>query len=449
MLKKRGQLAKLVGYRDFGHMTLNDKMAGSKEAVRSFLYSIAEANEHGAKKELHRLMSLKKQFGSDSPFRQWDRDFYGAVYTQTEVRDDQLWRLAEYFSLGTVIQGLSRLMSHLYGIRLVPRPTAPGETWNSDVRRLDVVSETEGHIAVIYCDLFEKRAKSNNPTHFTIRCSRKIDENEVFDEEGKPEDDGMASARRPDGTLYQLPTIALVCDFSQGGSNRPPLLSFREVQTLFHEMGHAIHSMLGRTEYQNVAGTRCVTDFAEFPSILMEYFAKSPQVLQLFARHYRSDEPLPMALMEQQLKKDSLFEASETRSQIILAMLDQALHSDAVYDTHFNSTKTYNEVEKQLSLLPPVEGTSWQGFFGHLYGYGATYFSYLFDRAIAAKVYHSIFESDPVSREAGEKLKDEVLKWGGGRDPWKSLAGVLGNDKLAEGGERAMEEVGHWGSQLK
>src|SRR5690606_34787751 len=125
--------------------------------------------------------------------------------------------------------------------RLVPRPTAPGETWNSDVRRLDVVSETEGHIAVIYCDLFEKRAKSNNPTHFTIRCSRKIDENEVFDEEGKPEDDGMASARRPDGTLYQLPTIALVCDFSQGGSNRPPLLSFREVQTLFHEMGHAIH----------------------------------------------------------------------------------------------------------------------------------------------------------------------------------------------------------------
>src|SRR5690606_14553276 len=108
--------------------------------------------------------------------------------------------------------------------------------------------------------------------------------------------------RRDDGSIYQLPTITLICDFSRGAYSRPTLLTFREVQTLFHEMGHALHSIVGRTELHNVAGTRCATDFAELPSVLMEYFAKDPQVLALYARHYETDERLPIQLLEENLK---------------------------------------------------------------------------------------------------------------------------------------------------
>lgn len=359
--------------------------------------------------------------------------------------------LSSYFSLGTVMQGLSRLFTRLYGVRFVPREPSPGETWTSDVRRLDVIDETDGHIAVVYCDLFEREGKNPNPAHFTVRCSRKISDEEYLEEalEGEREDDGMASVRRPDGSLYQLPTIALICDFTRGNPDRPTLLSFREVQTLFHEMGHAVHSMLGRTALHNVAGTRCATDWAELPSVLMEHFAKAPEVLGLFARHWETDEPLPMKLVTERLQQESLMEATETRSQILLSLLDQRYHSGAPLERGFSSTGVYQDVERVYGLLPPVAGTSWQGFFGHLFGYGATYYAYLFDRAIAARVWKDVFERDPVRRDAGERYKEEVLRWGGGRSGWKCLAGVLGRVELEEGGEKAMVEVGEWGSELK
>lgn len=349
------------------------------------------------------------------------------------------------------MQGLSRLFSRLYGVRFVPRETSPGETWNDDVRRLDVIDETDGHIAVVYCDLFEREGKNPNPAHFTVRCSRKIEDEEYLEEalEGNREDDGMASVRRSDGSLYQLPTIALICDFSRGNPDQPTLLNFREVQTLFHEMGHAVHSMLGRTALHNVAGTRCATDWAELPSVLMEHFAKAPEVLGLFARHWETDEPLPMKLVTERMQQESLMEATETRAQILLSLLDQRYHSELPLSRDFSSTSVYQDIETKYGLLPPVQGTSWQGFFGHLFGYGATYYAYLFDRAIAAKVWKDVFEQDPLRRDAGERYKEEVLRWGGGRSGWKCLAGVLGKEELEEGGEKAMVEVGEWGSELK
>jgi len=468
LLNTRAELAQLSGYNSFAHMTLNDKMAKTPDSVNQFLSALAANNAGRMRHELAELLGLKQvDFTSGATpdrIHAWDREYYRArLQSRSRSTSRKPDFLSAYFSLGTVMQGLSRLFSRLYGVRLVPHETLPGETWNDDVRRLDVIDENEGHIAVVYCDLFERPGKSPNPAHFTLRCSRQISDTEIaeaattspsttstFTTREQAASDGMATSRNPTtGALYQLPTIALICDFSLSSHpHRPTLLTFREVQTLFHEMGHAIHSILGRTALQNVSGTRCATDFAELPSVLMEHFASAPEVLALFARHWETDAPLPYGMVKEKVEMDRKGEAAETENQILLAMLDQRYHSSLPLSPEFDSTRVYHDVWNAHSSVPEPAGTRWQGFFGHLYGYGATYYSYLFDRAIAGKVWEDVFQrrqGGAVDREAGQLFRDEVLKWGGGRDGWRCVAGVLGEERLAEGGPEAMAEVGRWG----
>ncbi|CAL5870441.1 uncharacterized protein PFLUO_LOCUS4678 [Penicillium psychrofluorescens] len=470
LMMKRAELAQLSGYNSFAHMTLSDKMAKTPEAVSNFLTSLVGSNRGPVREELSQLQDLK-----GGPLQPWDHAYYVhkrvMEYSQSR-RSRQLSIVPEFFSLGTVMQGLSRLFDRLYGVRLVPQETAPGETWHPDVRRLDVVDEAEQHIAVIYCDLFSRPSKHPNPAHFTLRCSRDISAEEIAESasigQSAHPNDGMATAMDPQTqTLRQLPTIALVCDFQEpltNGSGRPTLLSEQSVRTLFHEMGHAVHSVLGQTPLQSISGTRCSTDFAELPSVLMESFATAPEVLSLYARHWQTDEPLSESMMRSmaldRTAHGSIYGAVENESQILMALVDQAYHSMPVEATAngIDTTDIYHQVFSQYSSLPDPDNirprTSWQGFFGHLYGYGATYYSYIFDRAIANKLWQDVFLSGraSVDRAAGERYKNEVLRWGGGRNGWRCVAGVLGSEnpsnkdgRLAEGGDEAMREVGRWG----
>jgi intermediate peptidase len=434
------------------------------------LTSLISSNQGLVSEELSQLQKMK-----GSALKPWDHAYYVhkrvMEYSQFR-RSRELSAIPEFFSLGTVMQGLSRLFDRLYGVRLIPQETAPGETWHPDVRRLDVVDESEKHIAVIYCDLFTRASKLPNPAHFTLRCSREISADEVAEcaslHENAHPNDGMATAIDPQTkTLRQLPTIALVCDFQEpvaNGSGCPTLLSEQSVRTLFHEMGHAVHSILGQTPLQSISGTRCATDFAELPSVLMESFATAPEVLSLYARHWKTGEPLSENMMRSmeldRTAHGSIYGAVENEAQILMALVDQAYHSIPSSDATkgIDTTDIYHKVFSQYSSLPDPDDvgprTSWQGFFGHLYGYGATYYSYIFDRAIANKIWQDVFQSGrtSVDRAAGERYKNEVLRWGGGRTGWECVAGVLGeqnssnaNGRLVEGGDEAMREVGRWG----
>ncbi|KAJ6008344.1 Mitochondrial intermediate peptidase [Penicillium herquei] len=470
LLMKRAELAQISGFNSFADMTLSDKMAKTPEAVSNFLTSLIANNRGPVQEELSKLQELK-----GSSLQPWDHAFYVhkrvLEYSQSR-RSRELSIVPEFFSLGTVMQGLSRLFDRLYGVRLVPQETAAGETWHPDVRRLDVVDESGSHIAVVYCDLFSRPTKHPNPAHFTLRCSREISAEEIaecasMDQSAHP-NDGMATAVDPKTkTLRQLPTIALVCDFQEpvsNGSGRPTLLSEQSVRTLFHEMGHAVHSILGQTPLQSISGTRCATDFAELPSVLMESFATAPEVLSLYARHWKTGESLSESMIRSmemdRTAHGSIYGAVENEAQILMALVDQAYHSipSKEASSGIDTTAIYHKVFSQHSSLPDPDDvrpqTSWQGFFGHLYGYGATYYSYIFDRAIANKLWQDVFQSGraSVDRAAGERYKNEVLRWGGGRNGWQCVAGVLGesnpsnaNGRLVEGGDEAMREVGRWG----
>lgn len=465
LLMYRSQLASLAGFESYAHMTLSDKMAKSPEAVHTFLSSLhADANPM-IHEDMAELLEMKRNDETitnfDGVINAWDKDYYAH---QLKVLQNTLKKskdsLESYFSLGTVFQGLSRLFSNVYGIRLVPRETKPGETWHGEVRRLDVVDENNNIVAIMYCDLFTRSGKTHNPAHFTLRCSRALLPDEIEEyidaESLHPFSDPISAATEGNAyshdpatdTIHQLPTIALVCDFQHGN---PTLLSFRDLQTMFHEMGHALHSILGQTNLQNVAGTRCPTDLAEVPSVLMEHFALAPQVLSLWARHWKTDKLLPPELVKQELSGGSFRQKGlDTEDQIMMARLDQGLHSRLWCNEgdRVDSTAVYHHISKMTSV-PDPPGISRQGFFGHLYGYGATYYSYLFARAVAGKVWRDVFGAGrkAVDRDAGDRLKTEFLRYGGSRDGWLCVAGMLQDERLAEGGESAMKIVGGWGSK--
>jgi mitochondrial intermediate peptidase len=474
LLLKRAELAKLTGFSSYAQMTLSHKSALAKTpgGVNTFLTSLNASNSGQLQRQIDELLAQKRRmFPHASVLQPWD-----VALCQNALRSRQgglgmsnvnLHGLSDFFSIGTVISGLSRLFQRLYGIRFVPQRTGPGEVWNPGVRRLDVVAEMEGHIAVIYCDLFARMGKQPNPAHFTLRCSREITAEEVEAAQfGDKVNDGMptgitVSSVTGKRALHQLPVIALMCDFDEPApkSTVPTLLSQQSVTTLFHEMGHAVHSILGRTSLQTIAGTRCATDFAELPSILMEYFALDPSVLKLYARHWNTNEPISdyqaSALKQNQTaltEKDAIW---HNETQILMSLLDQSLHSEsavpAIERGRFDSTEVYHRIWNTHGSLPEPRDTSWHGFFGHLYGYGGTYYSYLFDRAIARQVWRAVFrdgvDGGALDRAAGEKLKNDVLRYGGGRDPWRCLEDLMGGGRgvLAEGGDEAMVEVGQWG----
>ena len=450
LMKVRAEIASLSDYKSYAHMSLIDKMAKTPEAVDSFLRALSGDNAPHVMQEIKQMKSLKARRGGPSEIYPWDITYYrNHINASIQSKSRKPDFMAAYFSLGSVLQGLSRLFNRLYGIRFVPRETTPGETWNDDVRRLDVFHETEGHVAVLYADLFARAGKTPNPTHFTLRCSRLISSAD----EAEKDNDGMATSISPDGKQhYQLPIIALVCDFPHPrNDSTPTLLAFQDVRTIFHEMGHAIHSILGRTSLQIVSGTRCPTDFAELPSVLMESFASDASVLQLFARHWETNAPLPYEMVEDYLQMQRRGQGFQTETQLLFSLLDQAYHSSLpmTMEGGFDSSKVFFDIyDKYGSVREPRE-TSAQGFFGHLVEYGGTYYSYLFDRAIAGKIWREVFrggkDGGGVDREAGERYKEEVLTRGGGRSGWACVSGVLGDERLKDGGRADELGLGRWG----
>ena len=222
-----------------------------------------------------------------------------------------------------------------------------------------------------------------------------------------------------------------------------------------------------------MAGTRCATDFAELPSVLMEHFAAAAPVLALYARRWDTDAPLQTERVSRDLRGGSssggsdgggAAAAAETESQILLSVLDQRLHGPGVPPAggeggggaSYDSTAAYAAVwgDARFAALPEPAGCAWHGFFGHLFGYGAVYYAYLFDRAIARRVFADVFDGGRggavarsrsslrgggarrgdgaaaacTSRAAGQRYRDEVLRHGGARDPWACVAGVLGGE---------------------
>ncbi|XP_056004415.1 mitochondrial intermediate peptidase-like [Ostrea edulis] len=333
LILNRHNLATIAGFPTFAHRALKGTLAETPELVKDFLNTLSERIKPMAEKEHKELLKLKKTRGSsgDMVLRPWDTPYYSALgrHLKYNISGDEF---APYFSLGNCMEGINIVLKSLYDVSLQTVEPQTGELWSDDVYKLAAVHSTEGVLGYIYCDLFDRPGKHMMDCHCTIRG-------------GREEEDGG----------YQLPIVVLNCNLTRPHTNAPTLLTPGLMRNLFHEFGHAMHSMLGRTKYQHVTGTRCPTDFAEVPSEFMEFFATDPRVISLFARHFRTGELLPMDAILKFCKASNMFSASEMQLQIVYSMLSQKLHGE--YPLGKSTTELYAEIHNQYMSVPYVEGT--------------------------------------------------------------------------------------------
>ncbi|XP_055988736.1 mitochondrial intermediate peptidase [Sorex fumeus] len=400
LLSNRDLLAKLVGYSSYSHRALQGTIAKNPETVMQFLEKLSDKLSERTLKDFEMMRQMKIKLNpQNSELMPWDPPYYSGVI-RAERYNIEPSLYCPFFSLGACMEGLNILFSKLLGVSMYAEQPAKGEVWCEDVRKLAVVHESEGLLGYIYCDFFQRADKPHQDCHFTIRG-------------GRVKEDGE----------YQLPVVVLMLNLPHSSRNSPTLLTPGMMENLFHEMGHAMHSMLGRTRYQHVTGTRCPTDFAEVPSILMEYFANDYRVVSQFARHYQTGQSLPKSMVSRLCESKKVCAAADMQLQVFYATLDQIYHGK--HPLKKSTTDILKETQEKFYGLPYVPNTAWQLRFSHLVGYGAKYYSYLMSRAVASMVWKECFLQDPFNRVAGERYRREMLAHGGGKEPLLMVQGML------------------------
>ncbi|KAJ8030990.1 Mitochondrial intermediate peptidase [Holothuria leucospilota] len=401
LLKCRHKIANIAGFPTYAERALRGTMAKNSKTVSQFLEKASKKLLPSVTEELEMLKEAKARHNpSSKSLKAWDSHFL-IQHVRNEKFKINNSEFMPYFSLGACMDGLNIIFQNLYGISLESVEAENGEVWAPDVQKLEVRHKEDGILGYIFCDFCDRAGKPQQDCHFTIRGGRLLD----------------------DGT-YQLPKVVLTCCFDPPTSSTPTLLTHGMMENLFHEFGHAMHSMLARTKYQHVTGTRCATDFAEVPSILMEYFANDYRVLRQFARHYQSKETLPEEMISKLCDSKKMFAAHSLQTQICYSMFDQVLHGN--HPLTETTTKIYEHIQNKYSSIPYVPNTAWHLRFGHLVGYGAKYYSYLYSRAVAHRIWTQCFFKDPLNREMGERYKETMLAHGGGKEPSLLVENMLG-----------------------
>ncbi|KAK7259831.1 hypothetical protein RIF29_25446 [Crotalaria pallida] len=404
LISARHKLAQVMGCNSYAEFAVKPNMASSPTVVMSFLLEMSNVVRAKAKEELKLVTKfMRENCGqSDGYLRPWDEAYYMTMMKSSTYKLDSSVA-ASYFSLSNCIEGLKALVQSLFGATFYSIPLAPGESWDPQVLKMSLHHPEEGDLGYLYLDLYSRKGKYPGCAHFAIKGGRRISQTE-----------------------YQLPVVALICNFS--GSRNPSAvrLNHLEVETLFHEFGHALHSLLSRTEYQHFSGTRVVLDFAEIPSNLFEYYAWDYRVLRTFARHHSTGEEIPQKLVEAMQGAREMFAATDLQRQIYYALVDQTLFGERTFPLEDYSS-IVAELKRKHTNCEHVEGTHWETRFSHLLNYGAGYYSYLYAKCFAAAIWKNLCQEDPLSLTTGHALRTKFLQHGGAREPSALLNDLVGD----------------------
>ncbi|KAL3524177.1 hypothetical protein ACH5RR_017011 [Cinchona calisaya] len=404
LIAARHEFAQIMGHNSYAEFAVQSSMASSPNVVLSFLLEMSEIVRPKADEEFKAIWNFKREKSGQLcvDLEPWDETYYTALM-KSSAYDLDSSVVASYFPLSQCLEGLKVLTESLFGVTFHCIPLAPGESWHPDVLKICLHHPDEGDLGHLYLDLKSRNNKHPVCAHFAIKGGRRVSETE-----------------------YQLPVVALVCNFF-GSKPASGMLNHWEVETLFHEFGHALHSLLSRTDYQHFSGTRVVLDFAETPSNLFEYYAWDFRVLKKFARHYSTGDIIPEDMVKSMLGAKQMFSATELQRQIFYALIDQKLFGEqpsSVRDT----VSLVAELKRQHTSWKHVDGTHWHTRFNHLASYGAGYYSYLYAKCFAATIWQKICQEDPLSLATGSAIRFKFLQHGGAKD-----AGDILNDLVGKG----------------
>lgn len=399
LISARHEISQIMGYKSYAEYALHSNMASSPDVVLSFLNELSKTVQPKAVEEFESICKFKLEKNGEEGLEPWDEAYFTRLMKSSAYNLD-FSVVASYFSLTQCIEGLKVLVESLFGMKFQNCPLAPGESWHPDVMKMALHHPDEGDLGYIYLDLNSRQGKYPGCAHFAIRGGRKVSKTE-----------------------YQLPVIALVCNFSKPHNSSIVRLNHSDVDTLFHEFGHALHSLLSRTDYQHFSGTRVAFDMAETPSNLFEYYAWDYRVLKKFARHYSTGESIPEKLVDSMVGAKKMFAGMELQQQIFYALVDQTLYSDWPIDT----TRIVGNLRKQHTNWKHVDGTHWQTRFSHLLYYGAGYYSYLYAKCFASTIWERVCKEDPLSLETGTVIRTKLLQHGGAKEPAQLLNHLAGD----------------------
>lgn len=417
LIKSRHRQAELLGYPSHAHYVLSNKILTSPLEVRTFLEVTAASTRTAAEKELELLRQLQRSNSyEDTEVRPWDVARLMEEYRQSnQSASSSLGSISRFLSLPVCVDGLRWLLDSLFGITLVSETVTTEEVWtsseNSQSGVLKFTLQREGDLlGTIYLDLYSRPNKFNGAAHFTIQC-------------------GCSNTVEGD---RQLPIVALVFSFLPPNKDSDTYLSLHELETFYHEWGHALHSILSRTTYQHLSGTRGGADFVEVPSHLFEHFARCPAIVGQWAKD-EFGARLPSGMLEEALMERKLFSATEIQLQLLYSGADQYLFGQELGS---RTTLGYEDilvgvanVQRQLTCLPlGLDGQPSVPLLSHthLVNYGGLYHSYLLARMYASQIWSTQFEADPLSRAKGLCLWHEMLALGSSQSPKGILENMAG-----------------------
>ena len=394
----RRRIAALFGVPTWAHFAMEVKMARHPERVRAMYGELLPPVAARIRSELDVMAERLRADGHDGAITGWDWRYYDELLRRTEFGVDQN-RVSEYFELDPVMEGMFAITGEVLGVEY--RQVGETRAWHESVRLYEIVDRTSGRtIAHFYADLFPRDGKFGHAAAFPLVLGR----------------------RGADGE-YVTPVSAIVANFTPPSGERPALLMHSEVETLFHEFGHILHMSLTTAEFPRFAGAETEWDFVEAPSQIMEHWTWDASVLDRFARHHETGEPMPPELLEQMVRARWLNVGVKIGIQAFYGTIDLALHAEPdVSDLDAALRRSY-----AVTGMPYPDGTFMLTGFAHLMGgYDAGYYGYMWAEVIGDDMFGRFAREGVLSPAVGAEYRREILEPGGSRDADDLVRAFLG-----------------------
>lgn len=410
---KRDELAHLLGYIDYAHADIDSQMAANPERAQAFIDDMTQRANAKTTKEFARLTAtLPKsvQLTADGKLQPWDMAYVQNMYKKTHYNLDEQ-KIAEYFPMEKTVEELLDIYRQFFSIDFEKVP-ATG-LWHEDVTVVRVLSDGN-IIGTLMLDLYPRPNKYSHAAHTTI----------------------VPGTYKPDGTL--IPDVSIViANFSKPTETKPSLLKRSEVETFFHEFGHALHAILGATEIASLSGTHTKTDFVELPSQMLEEWLVDKEMLKKVSGHYLTGQPLPDDIIDTIIELKNLTSGYFVTRQTYLASMALSYFGQGEKkDPHTIMKGLHNKIMRHSAFSPD---NHFYASFGHLTGYGAKYYGYLWSKVFALDIFAEIKKHGLLNPEIGRKYVTEVLSKGGAQDPNELLYNFLDR---APNSQAFFEEMG-------